>query len=202
LVLDLTPRPGRRCLPVRPLTPADAEALREPFQAAFALAPEYAAYPQARFIQSAAKYFAGFFGTVRGEWSPTSVVGEAGGRIVGAALVKRRPPGPLLDCLFVRPEFGRRGWATALVNRVVRGLLAQGETRLQSYVLLANEASLNWHKRFGFREVPDLMVASHRARVYGDELERHRQRNDLPETELAQLQALAAQAWDEVRRFH
>src|SRR5438477_8636215 len=53
LLLDLAPRPAERRPGIRPVTPADAEALREPFLAAFALAPEYADYPPLLFRQSA-----------------------------------------------------------------------------------------------------------------------------------------------------
>jgi GNAT superfamily N-acetyltransferase len=200
-LLELTPRQGIDRRGIRPVTPQDAEALVEPFLAAFALAPEYADYPAARFRQTAAEYLAGFFGDVRGRWSPASVVAQVGRRMVGAALAKSRPQDPLLDCIFVRPEYARHGWATALTDRVVQGLRAQGETQLRSYVLLANAPSLAWHQGYGFRELPDLWVASHRARVYSYELERHRQRRDLADTDLAALEALVARCWDEVRRL-
>src|SRR5207248_5541602 len=99
-VLDLAPRTVRRA-GIRPVTPDDARALEKPFLAAFAQAPEYVGYSARQFRQKASEYIAGFFGEVRGERSPASVVAEVGGEIIGAALVKRREAGPLLDCLFV-----------------------------------------------------------------------------------------------------
>jgi L-amino acid N-acyltransferase YncA len=205
-VLDLAPRRVPRRAGIRRVTPADAPALQAPFLAAFALTPEYACYPSSRFARSGAEYLDRFFGNVRGEWSPVSVVVEDAGRLIGAALVKQRQNGPLLDCLFVRPEHGRQGLATAMVARVVRGLLRRGETRLLSYVILANEPSMAWHQRFGFQEIPSARVACHRWWVYRDELERHRQLGDLTGPELEELErqeaawAAEAQRLDELER--
>jgi GNAT superfamily N-acetyltransferase len=189
LRLDLAPRPAARRRGLRPVTPADGLLLRQPFIEAFALAPEYVGYPMAKFRRAAAAYIEGFFGDVRGEPSPTSVVAEVGGQIIGAALVKCRPPHSLLDCLFVVPEFARRGWATAVVSRVVNALLECGATELGSNVRLANGASLAWHTRFGFREVPDMWVAGARWRHYIYELERHDRLGDLSPAERAGLEA-------------
>jgi RimJ/RimL family protein N-acetyltransferase len=197
-VLNLTPRTGRRQAGMRPVTPDDARALVKPFLAAFAQAPEYVGYSAREFRKKAIDYLAGFFGEVRGEWSPASVVAEVGGEILGAALVKRREQGPLLDCLFVHPWHGRQGWATALVTRAVQTLLAEGVSKLQSSVHLANEASLAWHQRFGFREVPDGWIASYRARFFAHELER---RKDLSEAERALLEKVADYWWAEAHRL-
>jgi ribosomal protein S18 acetylase RimI-like enzyme len=199
--LELASRPVRRRAGIRPLLPSDATALEDPFLAAFARAPEYAGYPAERFRQSAATYLAGFFGTVRGDCSPVSLVAEVKGTILGAALVKTRPSGPLLDCLYVRPEYARRGLATAMTARLVNSLLELGETHLLSYVMLANEPSLAWHHHFGFREVPDLWVASYRWHYYLAEVARHRELNDLPGAEVAKLAEKAATWADEVERL-
>ena len=60
---------------------------------------------------------------------------------------------------------------------------------LFSRCMLGNDASLALHTRYGFQEVPDRFSASHRARIYGYELERHRRLKDLPADELARLEA-------------
>jgi hypothetical protein len=187
--LDLAPRDPGRQLGVRPVTPQDELALRQPFLEAFALAPEYVGYPMAKFREAAAKYLAGYFGDVRGIASPVSVMAEVRGAIVGAALVKDRPEGPLLDCIFVRPGHGRKGWATALAAHAVNGLIRRGAALLRSGALLANGASLAWHARFGFREVPNVWVAGARWRYYSYELERHDRLGDLSPAERADLDA-------------
>ena len=194
LRLDLAPRPRPKFRGIRPLHRSDEAALEEPFLAAFARAPDYANYPPERYRRMAAEYLGRFFGTIRGEWSAVSRVAEANGKIIGGALVKARPSGPLLDCLFVCPDFAGRGLATALVTRVVNSLLKRGDTRLTSYVLLANERSLAWHRRFGFAEVPNLWIASYRWRFYAYEAERHRKLGTLSADDLAKL-VTAADFW-------
>jgi ribosomal protein S18 acetylase RimI-like enzyme len=199
--LALAPREPdqRRCL--RPLNPADAAALEAPFLAAFAQAPEYVGYPAHRFKRTAGEYLERFFGTVRGEWSPVSVVAEVDDAIVGAALVKMQPNDALLDCIFVRPEYVRRGLATAMATRVVNALVKAGPSLLVSSAMLANEPSIAWHQHFGFHEVPDLWVASHRWRFYEYEIERHRGFKHVTEAELARLAEAAAHWLAEVQRL-
>jgi GNAT superfamily N-acetyltransferase len=72
---------------------------------------------------------------------------------------------PLLDMLFVRPSWQRRGLATALVSWCLRELLAQGEAALRSRYLLTNEQSRAWHQRFGFTLEPDPEEAEGSARI-------------------------------------
>jgi GNAT superfamily N-acetyltransferase len=201
LLLDLAPHTPNGTNIIRPVRVEDGEALRVPFLAAFALAPEYLDYPADRFRNTADKYIRGFFGKIRGEWSPVSVVAELGGQIVGAALIKQQRTYPLLDCLFVRPDHARQGLATAMVSRVVNELVKSGENGLLSYVLLANGPSLAWHHRFGFREVPDLRVATARSRFYHGELDRHRQGHVPVKKEWEEFRRLANYWEAEVKRL-
>src|SRR5262249_49522566 len=169
---------------------------------AFARTPEYAGYPWRMFKEAAAKYFARFFGNVRGTWSVVSVVAQYRGELIGAALVKQRQSGALLDCLFVAPEQARQGWATAMMVQVVQNLSALGERSLLSHVHLANEASLAWHLRFGFREIPDLWIAEHRWRTYAAEVERCHRLNRYPKIKLAHLKELETYWLAEAERLH
>lgn len=198
--LDLAPRAVRRRRGIRPVTRDATPALRQPFLEAFALAPEYAGWPMAKFRRAADEYLERFFGTVRGEPSPVSVLAEVAGEVIGAALIKDRPSGPLLDCIFVRPDQARRGWATALAGHAVNRLLERGATKLRSNALLANTASLAWHARFGFRELPSLWVAQARANHYWYELDRLK-RLGRPEPELSKVKELADYWWAEARRL-
>jgi GNAT superfamily N-acetyltransferase len=200
-VLSLEARAVSKREGVRPLSVEDAARLRAPFLDAFRLAPEYADFSLDEYRRRASQYIHGFFGSVRGEWSPISVVAEMKGSIIGAALVKRRQTGPLLDCLFVCPNHARRGLATALVSRVVEGLCRDGHTQLLSYAMLANEASMAWHTHFGFQEIPDLQVARLRHRCYQHELDRHHRLGDLTETALAALGETAARCQADVERL-
>jgi len=200
-LLDLAPRPAHSLPGIRSVTPADADALLPPFLEAFRESPEYAGYRATIFKNSARKYIAGFFGKVRGQWSPESIVMENEGEIIAAALVKHGRTLPLLDCLFVCPGHTRKGLATTLVNHVVNRLRELGETRLLSYVLLANEPSLAWHHHFGFHEVPDLWVATNRLQAFAYQLERHQALEDLPETEFARLAEQTARWQAEMDRL-
>jgi GNAT superfamily N-acetyltransferase len=200
-LLDLVLGEANRLDGIRPLRGEDAESLRTPFLAAFAQAPEYADYSTDDFQNTANRYIHGFFGSVRGERSPASVVAERDGQIVGAALVKKQRSHLLLDCLFVRPDYARQGFATAMVSQVVNELAKFGASELLSYVLLANEPSLTWHYDFGFREIPDLGIASARCRFYHDEVDRLRQRADSHRRDLEELQIQATHWESEVKRL-
>jgi N-acetylglutamate synthase-like GNAT family acetyltransferase len=186
-LLDLAARESVDRPGIRAVTEADADALLQPFLDAFRQTPEYAGYRAEVFRKSAVRYIAGFFGNVRGQWSPASLVMENKNRIIATALIKRGQTLPRLDCLFVCPAQARKGLATRMANHVVNRLLEQGETKLLSYALLANDASLAWHHHFGFQEVPDLWVASSRWHAYAHQLDLHRQADDLTDGELAEL---------------
>jgi N-acetylglutamate synthase-like GNAT family acetyltransferase len=191
-LLDLAPRECADRPGIRKLTEADRDALLPPFLDAFRQTPEYAGYPARVFKRSALRYIAGFFGNVRGQWAPVSVVIENKKRIVGAALIKRGQTLHLLDCIFVSPKHGRNGLATLMTNHVVNDLLEKGETKLVSYALLANDASLAWHRHFGFQEVPDLWVASSRWQAYAQQVDLHTQAKDLADRELDEVTERAA----------
>jgi GNAT superfamily N-acetyltransferase len=188
--LDLALRVVRQRRGIRAIASADAAVLRQPFLEAFAVAPEYVGWPLAKFRRAAGEYLERYFGTVRGEPSSVSVLAEVAGEVVGAALVKDRPQGPLLDCIFVRPDHARKGWATTLMAHAVNGLVERSAGKLRSNALLANTASVAWHTRFGFRELPSLWVAQARARHYGYELDRLQQLG-LSESEWREIENLA-----------
>jgi hypothetical protein len=167
--LDLVQRPQRRVRGLRPVAPELVDAFLDSFR----FAPEYVAYSMKGFRAKAAEYVKGFFGDVRGTWSPASAVVVRDGRIAAAALVKdRNPKPPLLDCIFVRPACFRQGLATEVVARAVNQLAAAGFRTFRSFAMLANETSIAWHLAFGFHERPDLFVAQ--ARYFSASYERER----------------------------
>jgi GNAT superfamily N-acetyltransferase len=128
------------------------------YVSAFADTVEYCEVPEEAITSSAGENIRAFLGGDRGPALPSSCVaidsGTAGpcvGAVAGAALVTRSRNGaPLLDMLFVRRTWQRRGLATALVSWSLQELLARGERVLRSRYHLANEASRAWHRRFGF----------------------------------------------------
>jgi GNAT superfamily N-acetyltransferase len=199
--LTLTPRKTKTLAGIRALKVTDRDQLERAFLEAFATAPEYADYDMAHFRKTGAEYLERFFGPTRGTWSPLSVVAVLDNRIVGAAMIKKGESGHSLDCLLVCPAMRRKALATALVDRVANRLIRQQEKQLASRVMLANEPSLAWHCAYGFYEVPDLWVASYRRACYHYEWDRHRELQDLAETELERFRQLADHWWQVERRL-
>jgi len=116
---------------------------------------------------------------------------------VGAALLSRdREYGPVLDLLFIRPQWQRRGLATALVASAMNALHQAGEGTLTSCYQLANTASQAWHRAFGFVERPDLRYAQAYHRRARQELFRREKTEDLTARERAALHA-EVQYWHE-----
>jgi GNAT superfamily N-acetyltransferase len=111
-------------------------------------------------------------------------------RLVGAALLSRdQEYGPVLDLLFIRPPWQRRGLATALVASAVNALYQAGESTLTSCYQLANPASQAWHRAFGFVERPDLRYAQAYYRRARQELFRREKDGKLTDAERAALHA-------------
>jgi ribosomal protein S18 acetylase RimI-like enzyme len=200
--LDVTPRATSQVQGLRPITPSDAEQLLAAFLDSFRFAPEYADYPMKGFRTKAAEFVKGFFGDVRGKWSPTSAVVVRNGRIVAASLIKDRlEKPPLLDCLLVRPAYFRQGLASAVAAHAVNKLAATGSTALRSSAMLANEGSLAWHTAFGFRELPDLFVAQARCNSAMYERERLEKHGRLTDAKRENLTALMERWCPEAQRL-
>jgi hypothetical protein len=89
-----------------------------------------------------------------------------------------------------------------VVSAAVNQLVEAGHGELVSTVMLASEASLAWHARFGFREQPDYFVAQARCFSAKFELERREKLGILTEAERTQLNATAEQWWREVQRLY
>jgi DNA recombination-dependent growth factor C len=74
-----------------------------------------------------------------------------------------------------------------LVSSALNALHCAAKKRLTSSYNLANEASLRWHRRFGFVEQPDLLITRVRLQCALHEL--GRREDDLDEEERARLEA-------------
>ena len=62
----------------------------------------------------------------------------------------------------VHPAQQRRGLATALLVRLLDALNAGRAETLYSQCHLGNAASLAWHEKNGFQEIPNYFAATHR----------------------------------------
>jgi hypothetical protein len=98
-------------------------------------------------------------------------------------VVEQRDDSPLLSLLFVLPEYQRQGLATTLVSTVMNELHEIGVKTLKSRYMLGNVASQTWHRKFGFVEELDLILARLYYHHASHELWRHEQLGDLSEKE-------------------
>ena len=170
--LGVGSRPLKPPLPLRGVVASDQEGLVAAFVAAFADSADYCDVPREGISCSAQECLRDFHAGARGEALPSSCVAIDDAAedpvevVAGAALVTRAKDGcPLLDMLFVRPSWQRRGLATALVSWSLRELVAEGEATLRSRYLLANEPSQAWHQQFGFTLELDAVDAEASARI-------------------------------------
>ena len=173
--------------------PEDAVHLVPAFFDAFRDSVDYWDYPPAAVRKSARESIAGVFAGKRGVFHAASFLAVAPTRrsIAGAALIVTDVDGPNLDLLFVRPRWQRLGLATALAQSAMNTLYELGEPILDSGHDVANAASAEWHRRFGFVELPDLMRAKEEAACAHWELRRREEEGTL---KVAEHRALKAQA--------
>lgn len=191
--LPLAPREVAAPCALRPVEETDAPALIALFEEAFTETVEYCDWRPAQIRDSARECIEGFFRGRRGKPPhPGSRIGDDADGPAGAALISATPDGPLLDVLFIRPAWQRRGLGTALVASAVSALHAAGETKLFSRCHLGNEASVAWHRRFGFVEEPDLTLTEMRLRLARHELHRRQKPGGLSAEERSALEAECA----------
>ena len=190
----VTPRPINAPCTIRHVLPEDEASLLAVYMAAFADNQAFCDYTTERLLDAARRDLREGFTGHRAPLLPASRVAVAteatGEQLVGAALLSRdREYGPVLDLLFIRPQWQRHGLATALVASAMNALHQAGEGTLTSCYQLANPTSQAWHRAFGFVERPDLRYAQayhHRAR---QELFRREKAEDLTAAERAALHA-------------
>ena len=196
ITIGVKPRPVRSLCKLRPVAEANERQLVSAYLAAFRDTVEYCDWEAGKIEASANETIQDFFAGKRGKPLPASRVAvdsqsEAdGGKIIGAALVvestERRP---LLDLLFVMPHWQRRGIATAVVVAALNELHAAGMQTLESRYVLGNEESRGWHQKFGFVEVPDLLLARAHYRHAQHELWRLEKMGGLTEADRTMLSA-------------
>lgn len=207
VAMPVTLRPVNTSLVFRRATGADAPELIAAFLEAFIDSTEYCDWETQEISDAADKAIRSHFAGERGKPHLASRVAMGFDRergcdsIVGAALLAHAPRYSILDLLFVRPAWQRHGIATALLSDAMNELHDGGETILKSAYHAANDASMDWHHRFGFVEEPDLM----RARLYSSaarhELWRREKIGGLTGRERVELQT-EADRWEiEVERL-
>ena len=160
--MEVEPRKVSAPRPLLGVTMEDERQLIQAFFDAFRDTVEYCDWERRKIEQSARKSIKTFFAGRRGHPHTSSrlaLTEESPPVVAGAALIVTNANGPMLDILFVSPQYQRAGLATALVADAMNELHRQGEKSLRSAYHIGNEASRRWHARFGFVEEPDLLLA-------------------------------------------
>ncbi len=215
--VEVKPRSITAPCQIRTVDEGDEAQLISGYFAAFRDTIEFCDWKPGKIRDSAHKDIQSFFAGERGNPLPASRValtpgpspsgrGAGGeGSLVGAALIIEKEGGqPLLDMLFVVPEWQRKGLSTALVSAAINELYQAGVKRLESRYLLGNAGSRAWHQKFGFVEEPDLFLARLYYRHAQHELWRREKIGDLTETEREKLSSEVDQwrEWaDELERI-
>jgi GNAT superfamily N-acetyltransferase len=206
VVTSIKVAPRRHATPfrLRPAAPADAESLVGPYAAAFGETIEYCDSTREQVLRAARDAITSHFAGARGEPHAASKIalgGRGGDEVVGAALVVTGEFGAMLDLLFVVPERQRGGAASALVAAALSDLHRLGHPTLTSRYHIGNEASRDWHRRFGFVELPDLTAARLYGRAAEQELWRREKLGGLTPAERDRLVAECEHWREQVRRL-
>jgi GNAT superfamily N-acetyltransferase len=159
---------------LRPIRAEDERGLAELFIDAFDDAVEFAGCPDDAYRQDAQDSLASFFGKPTQRPYNARPLGlldasfliELGEQILAAVLVRSIRRGPIIEPVMVRPVHQRRGLATALLDASLQSLNACGVPVLYSQCHLGNAASLAWHEKNGFQEIPNYFAAAHRWRHF------------------------------------
>ena len=190
----VTPRQVKAPCPLRPVRSEDEGLLLALYMEAFADNQAFCDFTEERFVEAARRDLRESFRGHRGALLPASRVAveseAAHAPPVGAALLSRDSGyGPVLDLIFIRPTWQRRGLATALAATAMNALYEAGEKTVTSCYQLANVASQAWHQGFGFVELPDLRYAQAYRRRAKQALLRHAQQGLLTAETRAPLEA-------------
>lgn len=166
---------SKRCVSVsiRAVAHADLDALRSLFCECFNDAIDYAGSDVAELTHYAHKSLDSFFGPTPPDTVDACRVAIEANQIVGCCMIDRCKHGPILQPIFVAPSHQRRGLATRLLYDTLQCLASRSEKELHSRCNLGNDASMAWHLRCGFIEMPSQWAAGHRANIYRQEAERH-----------------------------
>lgn len=190
--VTVAPRPVTPPRALRGVLPEDEAPLLGAYLEAFEDDVVYCDYTDEQLLDAARADLRASFGGRRAPLLPASRVAVSGQgaaeQLVGAALLGQdKEYGAVLDLLFIRPAWHRRGLATALAASAMNALHESGESSLTSCYHLANLPSQAWHRAFGFVERPDLRYAQAYCRFAQHELSRREDSGELAATESAAL---------------
>lgn len=150
------------------------QAMTRAFFNAFQDTVEFCNWPEDDIHKHAKKNIDDYFSGVRGEPSCTSkLLLDQKGAITALALFITTKLGKTkLDLLFVLPESQYTGIATEIVTLASNELYKKGIREIYSSWHALNEASQNWHHKFGFTDVYEQYFIQRKHSWYQREIKR------------------------------
>ncbi len=198
--ISVKPRNVKSTAEIKSISEASASELVELFYNSFVESVEYLNRTKTEVRRNAAREIRNFFVGRRGIPQPElSKIAVLNGEKVGACLVSKFKFGYKNEIIFVHPKFQRQKIGATLVSSVLNDLHAIGEDTLWSEHHICNELSANWHHKFGFMEVTDIMTAKYRRNYYRHAVYRNEKLNDA--VKLKELKPLLKKAEKEVERL-
>lgn len=196
VTLAVQPRPVHASYTIRAVTAEDEPQLVTGYIAAFEDSFDFCDWELAKIHTAAREDVRKMLSGQRGRLLPASCLAldpHAATReeqLIGAALITHSDGHlPLLDIVFVVPQWHRRGVATTLLATVSNAMHAAGMPTLESHYMLGNAESRAWHQHFGFVEEPDLLLAKTYYHHAHYELHRREDLGDLLVSEREKLRA-------------
>jgi GNAT superfamily N-acetyltransferase len=159
---------------IRPVELSDLDSMLSLFCECFSDSIDYCGCDSSNLRRYANESLAHFFQSTPKKYFSACRVAVKGDRVIGCCMIECGKHGPLLQPIFIAPEYQRCGIATRLLLEAVQTLSASGEMRLHSRCNLGNEPSLAWHLHCRFEEIPSRWTAGHRANIYSQEAERQK----------------------------
>jgi GNAT superfamily N-acetyltransferase len=156
--IDLLPRSLTQNYTLVPVHSSFAEQMIAGYFEVFVDSVEFCDWPTAQVQDSAEKCIDHYFAGTKGESLPASVIAlePDSQKLAGLALfILTKEQKPHLRLLYVRPQFQRKGMATAMVAWGINALIESNFQALFSTYHICNEESRLWHHRFGFQDIYD-----------------------------------------------
>jgi GNAT superfamily N-acetyltransferase len=185
-----------------PVEPSFKERAIDVFVETFEDSVEFCDWSLAAFHAHARKNINNYFQGIRGTPHPASrmFLEPDSQSIIGLALFVEKEKESTrerveLDLLLVKPSHQRMGIATEMVARAIDSLEAEGVKVIQSGYHICNHGSRDWHRGFGFEEVPNFLYCRLKVGWYRHEIWR---REDLGESEQLEELRLELERWQQL----
>jgi RimJ/RimL family protein N-acetyltransferase len=160
---------------IQPIDLQYKQEMTKAFYQSFRNSIEFCDWTTQEIRKHAEKNITDYFAGARGVPLPQSVMAlePKTKQLIGLALfVITKKQRYKLDLLFVKPDYQKQGLAASMVSQVTGQLHEMGIGELYSLYHIGNEASRNWHQKFGFKEEYDAHFSRLKYAWYCEEINR------------------------------